>query len=327
MSNVLVVAEHAGGELRKINAPVLGFAKKAAEVTGGDVIGLVLGGDVEGIAKQLACYDISKVIYVNNDELENYRAGAHASAIAEIAEDEDAAIVATVASFQGKDLLPRVAARLEAGLAADVSAIEEEDDSLLYKRPIWSGKLLEVIKIETDIACATVRPTEFDALVAADSPQAEIVEAEPDVEDDGTQFVAFEKAEGNSARPELTDASFVAAGGRGLKSREGFVMLEDLADLFPAEGAVGASRAAVDAGMAPNDWQIGQTGKIVAPDLYFAIAVSGAIQHIAGMKGSKCIVAINKDPEAPIFQIADYGLVADAFKAVPALNALIKASR
>jgi electron transfer flavoprotein alpha subunit len=324
MSNVLIVAEHANGQLRKVNAAVLGFAKQAAALTGGDVIALVLGaGDQpEALAQQLAAFDINKVIWASDNALEPYLPAAHASAVAEIAGDVDAKIVATVASFQGKDLLPRVAAKLDAAMISDVSAITSEGGDLLFKRPIWSGKLIEVIKASSDIICATIRSTEFEPL-APSGASAEVEQAEPSVEDDGTEFVKFDQVV--SERPELTDANVVVAGGRGLKSRENFVMLEELADLF--SGAVGASRAAVDSGMAPNDWQIGQTGKIVAPSLYFAVAISGAIQHLAGMKGSKCIVAINKDADAPIFQVADYGLVADAFKVVPELNKLIAAAK
>jgi electron transfer flavoprotein alpha subunit len=325
MSNILIVAEHANGQLRKINGAVLGFAKQAAAITGGDVIALVLGaGDQpEAIAQQLAAFDINKVIWASDDALEPYLPAAHASCVAEVAQDVDARVVATVASFQGKDLLPRVAAKLDAAMISDVSAVTSEGGELLFKRPIWSGKLIEVLKASSDIICATIRATEFEPLIAGDAPTAEVEQAEPSPEDDGTEFVKFDQVV--SERPELTDANVVVAGGRGLKARENFVMLEELADLFG--GAVGASRAAVDSGMAPNDWQIGQTGKIVAPSLYFAVAISGAIQHLAGMKGSKCIVAINKDGDAPIFQVADYGLVADAFKVVPELNKLIAAAK
>lgn len=325
--NVLVVAEHADGQLRKINAPVVTFAVKAAEIQGGEVIGLVLGSDVDGVAQQFAKLEgLSKVLVADDDAFAEYLPAEYASAIATIAEDVDATLVATVASFRGKDFIPRVAGKLEAeetaaAVVSDVSGLEDEDGELIYKRPIWSGKLIEVVKPSDDveITCVTVRVTEFEP--AGDGGNAPIESVSAEAEGDGSTFVSFDKVQ--SERPELTDADVVIAGGRGLKSRENFVMLENLADLFT--GAVGASRAAVDSGMAPNDWQIGQTGKIVAPKLYVAVAISGAIQHLAGMKGSKCIVAINKDPEAPIFQVADYGLVADAFKVVPELVEAIKA--
>lgn len=322
MSNVLIVAEHSNGQLRKINGAVFGFAKQAAAITGGEVIVAVLGTETEAIAQQVAQYAVYKVIYVDDAALEPYLPAQHASAIAEIASDVNARIVATVASFQGKDLMPRLAAKLEAGMVSDVSAVTAEGSDILFKRPIWSGKLIEVVKVTSDIICATIRATEF-APLAPSAAGAPVEQAEPSTDSDGTEFVKFDQVV--SERPELTDADVVVAGGRGLKARENFGMLEELADLF--KGAVGASRAAVDSGMAPNDWQIGQTGKIVAPSLYFAVAISGAIQHLAGMKGSKCIVAINKDADAPIFQVADYGLVADAFKAVPELNKLIATAK
>jgi len=316
MSNVLVLAEHQSGTLRKVNWPVLNFAKQTAELTDGEVYVAILGHDIDDLANELARYDVDKVIKVDDERLENYLPAEYASAISDLAEEYDAEVVTTVASFRGKDVMPRIAARLEAGMIADASAVFEDDDAeIAFKRPIWSGKLIEIQRASTDVVCVTARHTEFEALAPSDAG-APIEEADPEIESDGTEFVKFDAVE--SERPELTDADVVIAGGRGIRSRENFEMLEQLADLFG--GAVGASRAAVDSGMAPNDWQIGQTGKIVAPKLYVAVAISGAIQHIAGMKGSKTIVAINKDPEAPIFQITDYGLVADAFKVVPELN-------
>lgn len=320
MSNVLVIAEHQSGKLRKVNWPIITFAQQAAAVTGGKVIAAILGKGVASLAMELARYEgISKVVVVDDPQLENYLPATYASAIAELAEDNDAQVVATVASFQGKDLMPRVAAKLDAGVVSDVAGVLEEDDTIAFRRPIWAGKLIEIQQATTDVVCVTVRNTEFEPAVQG-SASAPIEKAAPEITNDGTEFVEFNAVQ--SERPELTDADVVIAGGRGLRARENFGMLETLADLFG--GAVGASRAAVDSGMAPNDWQIGQTGKIVAPKLYIAVAISGAIQHLAGMKGSKTIVAINKDPEAPIFQVADFGLVGDAFKLVPELTERLK---
>jgi len=322
MSNVLVIAEHEHGHLRKVNWSVLSFAKKAAAITGGEVIVALLGAGLGDAAKQVAQFDVAKVIVVDDSTLENYLTGEFASAVAGVAENADARIVCTVASLRGKDFMPRVAVKLEAGMISDVMDVMEEDDELLFKRPVWSGKLTEVLQATTDIICATVRHTEFDAMEPTGAG-AEIEAGSPDIEGDGAEFVSFDAI--ISERPELSDANVIIAGGRGMKSREGFAQLEAFADLFG--GAVGATRAAVDSGMCPNDWQIGQTGKVVAPDLYFAIAISGAIQHLAGMKGSKTIIAINKDPEAPIFQVADYGLVGDAFKILPELHAAVEAAK
>ncbi|MCA9519624.1 MAG: electron transfer flavoprotein subunit alpha/FixB family protein, partial [Myxococcales bacterium] len=192
--------------------------------------------------------------------------------------------------------------------------------NLLYKRPMWAGNIIGTVQITTPVQVVSVRPSAFDEAPAGAQSSVEVFALGAELPG-GAEFVKMEASGGE--RPDLQEADVVVSGGRGLKSRENFKIVEDLADAFG--GAVGASRAAVDSGYAPNDWQIGQTGKVVAPGLYIAVAISGAIQHLAGMKNSKVIVAINKDEEAPIFQVADYGLVADAFKAVPELTEKIKA--
>jgi electron transfer flavoprotein alpha subunit len=319
MANVLVVAEHQNGKLRKVTLPTITFGEKAAQVIGGEVHVVVLGHGIDAIAKEVAKYgDVAKVHYVNSPALEQYTAESFAPAIAQIATEIDAEIVAGAASAQGTDFLPRVAVALDAGMVTN--AVDVWDDGgVRFKRPMLSGSVLETVEVTTPRKVAGVRTTDFDEAKegeAAPVETHEIGEARDDVE-----FVSLNLVK--SERPELTDADVVIAGGRGLKAGEAFGMLEELADLFG--GAVGASRAAVDSGYAPTDWQIGQTGKVVAPNLYVAIAISGAIQHLSGMKGSKTIVAINKDPEAPIFQVADYGLVADAFTVVPELTEKLKA--
>ncbi len=319
MANVLVVAEHQDGKLRKVTLPTITFGQKAAEVVGGEVHVLVLGHGVDQIAEEVAKYgDVAKVHYATSAAFEDYTAESFAPAIAQVAEQVDAEIIAGAASAQGTDYLPRVAVALEAGMVTNAIKVWDED-GVLFQRPMLSGSVLETVRVNTPRKVVGVRTTDFDEATEGDAAPVEtleIGEGRDDVESASVELV-------KSERPELTDAEVVIAGGRGLKSGDAFGMLEELADLFG--GAVGASRAAVDSGYAPTDWQIGQTGKVVAPNLYVAIAISGAIQHLSGMKGSKTIVAINKDPEAPIFQVADYGLVADAFNVVPELTEKLKA--
>lgn len=320
MANVLVVAEHLDGVLRKVTLSTINFAQQSAELTGGDVHVVLLGQDVDDLADELAGYGVSSVLYANDGAYANYLAENYAPAIAAAAEQVDATIVCAPASTTGKDVLPRVAAKLEAGMVSDAISVED-DDGLKFRRPLWAGNVITTVEVVTPVKVISVRTTDFDAAEAGDD-KAPIEAFEPGTgAADGVEFVSFDLVK--SERPELTDAEVVISGGRGLKSGENFDMIMALADTLG--GAVGATRAAVDSGYAPNDWQIGQTGKVVAPNLYVAVAISGAIQHLAGMKGSKNIVAINKDPEAPIFQVSDYGLVADAFEAVPELTEKLKA--
>lgn len=319
MGNVLIVAEHHDGKLRSVTLPALGFGLAAKELIEGELIALVLGHDVAGVSAELAKYGVDKVVVDDNALFGNYLAENYVPAVEAAVEAFDVEIVATAASTRGRDFMPRAAAKLEAAQVSDAVAIFDGDDGITYKRPVWAGNLLQLVVSESDVTCVTVRTTAFDAPEASGAAEIEAFDAGISAAE-RIEFVGFEEV--ISERPELTDASVIVSGGRGLKNREGFVMLEELADLLG--GAVGATRAAVDSEMAPNDLQIGQTGKIVAPDLYFAVAISGAIQHLAGMKGSKTIVAINKNPEEPIFQVADYGLVADAFKVIPELHDKIK---
>ena len=319
MANVLVVADHLDGVLRKVTLSALTFAQQAAELTGGEVTIVLLGSDVDAIAEELAGYGAAKVLYANDPAFANYLAENYAPAITKAAELTDATIVCTPSSTTGKDLLPRVAATLDAGMVSDAISVED-DDGLKFRRPLWAGNVITTVEVVTPVKVVTVRTTDFEtAEPTGDSSPVEAFDAGV-TSSDSAEFVSFDQVK--SERPELTDADVVVAGGRGLRSGENFQMIMDLADTLG--GAVGASRAAVDSGYAPNDWQIGQTGKVVAPQLYFAVAISGAIQHLAGMKGSNNIVAINTDPDAPIFQVSDYGLVADAFEVVPELTEKLK---
>jgi electron transfer flavoprotein alpha subunit len=320
MSNVLVVLEHAAGGLRKAARCALGAGQQLAARTGGKLHAVVLGVGVAPVAAEAA--RLGAVVHVVDGEpVAHYLAERHAPTVAGLAREVGAAWVVAAATAQGKDLLPRVASRLGAGAATDVLGFGGEGRAVTLRRPMWAGNVIAEVEIVTPVKALTIRPTEFTPAVEA--PGGEVVPGK--IVDDPAaakvRFVSFQPVK--SERPELTEARVVVAGGRGTKGK--FEPIEALADALG--GAVGASRAAVDAGWVPNDWQVGQTGKVVAPDLYVAAGISGAIQHLAGMKGSKVIVAVNKDAEAPVFQVADYGLVGDLFKVLPALLAKVKASR
>lgn len=317
MSKILVVAEHMDGALRKSTLTTLGFARQLADKLGATIDFALLGSDVGAIADALQGYGAGTIYVAEHAELERAIAPAWAKVIADIAEAAEATVVCASTSSTGKDVLPRVAARLEAGMASDVVAVVDTDDGVGYRRPMWAGALLADVVIDTDIHIVTVRTSAFDAAAKTGASSAvEAFDAEPELGEAGTRFVRFDATVND--RPALDEADVVIAGGRGLKSKEGFDnTLEPLADLLGA--AIGASRAAVDDGFCPNDYQIGQTGKVVAPQLYFAVAVSGAIQHLAGMKNSKVIVAINTRDDEPINNIADYSLVGDAFTVMPEL--------
>jgi electron transfer flavoprotein alpha subunit len=314
MSNVLVVAEHLHGKFPKTTLVSVAAGKQAAGFTGGKCIAAVLGQNVDALANELAEYGVD-VVAVDAPVFAHYLADAYTAALADIAKQKDVGLVVAAATAVGKDLLPRLAARLGAGMASDVTAIV---DAHTFKRPMYAGNAIATVKAESTPCVVSVRTTAFDAATRGSKGT---VEKATVTTESRMQFVEF--AETKSDRPVLTEARIVCSGGRGLKNGENFkIYLEPLCDALGA--AMGASRAAVDAGFVPNDLQVGQTGKVVAPALYIAVGISGAIQHLAGMKDSKVIVAINKDGEAPIFQISDYGLVADLFKAVPELTEEVK---
>jgi electron transfer flavoprotein alpha subunit len=315
MSNVLVFAEHLHGKFPKTTLIGVAAAKELASKTGGKAIGVVLGKGVDALATELTGYGID-VVQIDGDAFEHYVADAHTAAIAEAVKAKGVTAVVATATAVGKDLLPRLAARLDAAMVSDISGIV---DAKTFVRPMWAGNLFATVQVDAPITVVSVRGTAFDPAPKEGSGSVEKLAASAG--DAKTKFVEF--AETKSDRPVLTEAAIVCSGGRGLKNGENFkTVLEPLCDALGA--AMGASRAAVDAGFVPNDLQVGQTGKVVAPKLYIAVGISGAIQHLAGMKDSKVIVAINKDEEAPIFQVADYGLVADLFKAVPELTEEVK---
>lgn len=314
MSNVLVFAEYQHKKFSKTTLVAIRAGQTIAEKSGGECHAAVLGTDIEGLANELAEYGVKKVYAVEDPALEHYTADAHAQALANLANDKGLDVVVATATAIGKDLMPRVAVRLDAGIACDITNVGDDGT---FERPMYAGNAIATISIERPKKVVTVRATAFDAAKKANKGEVEKVSAKIDKGALKMKFVSFNETK--SDRPVLTEARIVVSGGRGLKNGENFTtVLEPLVDAMGA--AMGASRAAVDAGFVPNDLQVGQTGKVVAPELYIAVGISGAIQHLAGMKDSKVIVAINKDEEAPIFQVSDYGLVADLFKAVPEMK-------
>ena len=305
--SILVVAEHDNNEIK---GSTLNTVTAASEI-GGEVSVLVVGSESSSVAEQASKIDgISSVIHVDDPIYKNFLAEDLGNLVASVAEGFNY-ILAPATTF-GKNFLPRVAAKLDVQQISDIISVEDADT---FKRPIYAGSCIATVKSSDSIKVITVRTTAFDASPMTDSSVS--VNSSAGVDSlNNSSFVSDEIAE--SDRPELTAAEVIVSGGRALGSSENFKIIEALADKLGA--AVGASRAAVDAGYVPNDYQVGQTGKIVAPTLYIAIGISGAIQHLAGMKESKVIVAINKDEDAPIFQVADYGLVGDLFEAVPELT-------
>ena len=305
--SILVVAEHDNNEIKGSTLNTVTAASKI----GGDVSVLVAGSESSSAAEQASkIAGISSVIHVDDPIYKNFLAEDLGNLVVSISEGFNY-ILAPATTF-GKNFLPRVAAKLDVQQISDIISVEDADT---FKRPIYAGSCIATVKSNDSVKVITVRTTAFDASPMTDSS---VTVNSGDVVDslNNANFVSDEIAE--SDRPELTAAEVIVSGGRALGSSENFKIIEALADKLGA--AVGASRAAVDAGYVPNDYQVGQTGKIVAPTLYIAIGISGAIQHLAGMKDSKVIVAINKDEDAPIFQVADYGLVGDLFEAVPELT-------
>lgn len=322
MANVLVVAEVAEGKLKKTTHSAITFAQKAAAALGGSFSILVMGAGAAGAAAEAQGFGAAKIIVVDDASLKNYVAERFAPTVAKLG--GDFSVIVGTASAYGKDLLPRVAARLNAGFASDITELLANGGKLEYKRPMFAGNAFGICSISTAIQVVSVRQSAFAAAApqGGSSPVENAAFAGASQAAGRVEFVSYDQVK--SARPELAEAKVVVSGGRALKEKFNQV-LDPLADTLGA--AMGASRAACDAGYAPSDLQVGQTGKIVAPQLYFAIGISGAIQHLAGMKGSKVIVAINKDAEAPIFQVADYGLVADLFTTVPELTKAIAAAK
>lgn len=314
---VLAFIEQRNNQIKKAS---LECAKMGAEIAakyGGSAEAVIIGGDVNS-ADLIGGYGIKNVTYYKNAGLENYSPSAYNEILANHINESGAEIILIANTAMGKDLAPRLSVKLDCGLAMDCTALELEGDSIKVTRPIYAGKALAEMKITSPKQIFTLRPNVFSAGIASeDKVEVKIAEvASPNL---AVKVTEIKKSEG---KLDVAEADIIVSGGRGMKGPEHFNLVEDLANLLGA--AVGASRAVVDAGWRPHGEQVGQTGKTVSPTLYIALGISGAIQHLAGMRSSKYIVAVNKDKDAPIFQVADYGIAGDVFEVVPALIEEIK---
>ena len=305
--SILVIAEHDNNSLKGATLNTV----TAATSLSGDVAILVAGSNIDAVVSECQTIDnVSKILKCDSETYVNAIAEDLSSLV--LANCDGFTHILAPASTFGKNLMPRISAKLDSQQISDIISVESDDT---FKRPIYAGSCIATVKSNDSVKVITVRSTAFDAITKNNSG-VDVQEINDEGSSNISKFVGEELAQ--SDRPELTAANIVISGGRGMQSGDNFHLLDSIADKLGA--AVGASRAAVDAGFVPNDYQVGQTGKIVAPDLYIAVGISGAIQHLAGMKDSKVIVAINKDEDAPIFQVADYGLVADLFNALPELE-------
>ncbi|MGG3915731.1 electron transfer flavoprotein subunit alpha/FixB family protein [Bacillus sp. es.034] len=311
---VLVLGEVRDGSLRNVSFEAIAAGKTVSE--GGEVVGVLIGKSVSALGDEMIQYGADKVVVVEDDKLEQYTSDGYSQAILSVIDEEKPEGIIFGHTALGKDLSPKVASKLSTGLISDATDLEEAGGNLVFTRPIYSGKAFEK-KIVTDgVIFATIRPNNIEPLAKDESRTGEVTSLSVDIKD--LRTIIKEVVRKASEGVDLSEAKVIIAGGRGVKSEDGFNPLKELADVLG--GAVGASRGACDADYCDYSLQIGQTGKVVTPDLYIACGISGAIQHLAGMSNSKVIVAINKDPEANIFNVADYGIVGDLFEVVPMLT-------
>jgi electron transfer flavoprotein alpha subunit len=319
---VMIIAEQRDGDIRKISYELVSEGKRLADASGQGLTAVLLGSNIKDKAAELGKYGAAKVLVADDPRLEKYTTDAYAAVIAEIVKANDPTILLLGASAQGKDLAGRLAAKLGVGMAQDCTQFEVDGGKLVATRPIYAGKAYAKVTYDDSYPnMATARPNVMAINEPGDS-SAEIVDAPFKLDDSTIKTRVAEAIKDASGKIDLTEADKIVSGGRGVKGPEGFEVLEKLAEAIGA--SVGASRSAVDAGWRSHVDQVGQTGKVVSPTLYIACGISGAIQHLAGMSTSKYVVAINKDPEAPIFQKADYGIVDDLFNVVPALAEEVK---
>ncbi|CUT01927.1 electron transfer flavoprotein subunit alpha/FixB family protein [Candidatus Chrysopegis kryptomonas] len=314
---VLTFAEQREGKFKKSAFEAVRTGRKIADEISAEFFTLVIGDEnAEKIAPELGNYGAEKVFVVSDPKLAQYSLTAYAKVIADVMREIDAEYLFMSATAMGKELAPRVAGKIDAGFALDCTDLKVENGEVIATRPVYAGKAFIRVKVNSDKKIYTLRPNVFSA-GESDGKMAVVEKLNVNLTDDDFKVVAFETVASTKGKLDVTEADIVVSGGRGLKAPENFKLIEELADVLGA--AVGASRAVVDAGWRPHDEQVGQTGKTVSPKLYIAIGISGAIQHLAGMSSSKVIVAINKDKDAPIFQVADYGIAGDLFEVVPAL--------
>jgi electron transfer flavoprotein alpha subunit len=320
MPGILTFAEQRDGKLRRSSLEVVSEAKRLAGGFGGTVASIVIGPGTEGLASELASYGADEVHVFDDGAYEAYATEAWARAVASVIEETKPSVVLFPMTAMGKDLAPRVAAKIEAGLASDCVELEGADGRLTARRPMYAGKAYATVEWAGTPQLASLRPNVFALGTPDASRSAEVVKDSADTASRARVTATESAAQG---KIELTEAQIIVSGGRGLKAPEHFHLVTDLAEAMGA--AVGASRAVVDAGWVGHQMQVGQTGKTVSPSLYVACGISGAIQHLAGMSTSKYIVAVNKDPDAPIFKVANYGILGDVFKVLPKLTEAAKA--
>jgi electron transfer flavoprotein alpha subunit len=311
---VLVLGEAREGALRNVSYEAIAAAKQIS--SGGEVVSVLLGDSVKDLANELGKYGADRVITVEHPHLKQYTSDGYGQALLAVIDQEKPEAIVFGHTALGKDLSPKIASKLQVGLVSDVTAIDGEGDAAVYIRPIYSGKAFEKVKVKDGIEFITIRPNNIAPLAKDDSKSVDVSSLTVDITN--LRTIIKEVVRKSSEGVDLSEAKVVIAGGRGVKSEEGFEPLKELANVLG--GAVGASRGACDADYCDYSLQIGQTGKVVTPDLYIAAGISGAIQHLAGMSNSKIIVAINKDPEANIFKVADYGIVGDLFEVIPMLT-------
>jgi electron transfer flavoprotein alpha subunit len=325
MANIFAFAETRGGELRKIALEAVTEARTLADAIGGQVHAFVAGAPgVQAAAAQLAKYGADVVVVLEHAALDKYNPEALAAAAAARIQGGDYRVALFPTSALGSDLAPRVAAKLNVGLVTDVTDIKVNGDMVMVRHPVNIGKVVATVRITSHPALVAIRANTFTP--AENARPGTVEQMQPVGDPAASRVVVKEVKLGGGAKLDLGEAPVIVSGGRGLKAKENFKLVEDLADAF-GNAAVGATRAVTDDGWRSHSDQIGQTGRLVSPQLYVAVGISGAIQHLAGMRTSRTIVAINKDKEAPIFKIADYGIVGDLFEVVPALTAAVKEAK